>query len=109
MNIYVGNLAVDLKEEELTKLFEEYGAVESTSIIKDKFTGQSRGFGFITMNDAEGEDAIANLNGKSLNGNIIKVNKARPRTNRGRNNFGGGGDGQRRGGFGGGFGGRKRF
>jgi len=100
MNIYAGNLSRDVTEEDLRQAFEAFGQVESANIIKDKFSGESRGFGFVEMpSKNEAQTAISEMNGKDLKGSIIKVNEARPRSNR----QGGGG---RRGGFGGGRGGR---
>jgi len=96
MNIYVGNLSHDVTESDLREFFEPFGQVESANIIKDKFSGESRGFGFVEMpSQKEAVSAIAGLNGKDLKGETIKVNEARPRTP---NHRGGGG----RGGFGGG-------
>lgn len=95
MNIYVGNLAWEVTEAELQKAFENFGQITSVSIIKDKFTGQSRGFGFVEMaNRAEAEAAIAGLNGRELRGRPLKVNEARPperREDRGGSRGGGGG------------------
>lgn len=104
MNLYVGNLSRDLNEAELREQFEAFGTVVSCSIIKDKFSGDSRGFGFVEMpNKAEAERAINALNGKELKGRTITVNEARPRTERPRSGgFGSGGGGRGRGGFGGG-------
>ena len=83
MNIYVGNLPYNLSEEELQSVFEEYGAIEKTTIIMDRESGQSKGFGFIEMtNDEEAERAIEALNGADLKGRSMKVNKARPRPER---------------------------
>jgi len=83
MNIYVGNLPYGLSEEELQSVFEEYGAIEKTTIIMDRESGQSKGFGFIEMsNDDEAEKAIEALNGAELKGRSMKVNKARPRPER---------------------------
>ncbi len=80
MNIYVGNLSRDVTEEDLRQAFEAFGKVETVSIIKDKFSGESRGFGFVEMPaKAEAEAAIADLNGKEIKGRPIKVNEARPR------------------------------
>jgi RNA recognition motif-containing protein len=92
MNIYVGNLSKDLTESDLREAFQAFGEVSSASIIKDKFSGESRGFGFVEMpNPAEAKAVIAGLNGKSLKGRTITVNEARPRTeNRGGGGFGGG-------------------
>ena len=101
MNIYVGNLSRDTSEAELRTAFEAFGQVTSTAIIKDKFSGESRGFGFVEMpNRTEAQAAIAGLNGKPLGGRTLTVNEAKPREERPR----GGGDrgrgGPRRGGGG---------
>jgi len=108
MNIYVGNLSRDTTEDDLRQAFEAFGQVESTNVIKDKFTGESRGFGFVEMpSQDEAQAAIDGLNDKDLQGRTLKVNQARPRTeNRGGRGGRGGGGG--RGGFGGG-GGRRRY
>lgn len=83
MNLYVGNLAYRLTEDQLRSAFEEYGSVSSCTIIKDKVTGQSKGFGFLEMPErSEAEAAINNLNGRDLMGRKINVNEARPRENR---------------------------
>lgn len=95
MNIYVGNLSYETTEEDLRLAFGEFGAVESVNIIKDKFSGQSKGFGFVEMaSKAEGQSAIDSLNGKEEKGRSLKVNEARPRTEKpgGRGGFGGGRD-----------------
>ena len=90
MNIYAGNLPWGLSEEDIREAFEAFGEVVSVKIIKDKFTGRSRGFGFVEMpNQEEGEAAISALNGKDLKGREIVVNQARPR----RDDQGGGGGG----------------
>jgi RNA recognition motif-containing protein len=100
MNIYVGNLSFNATEEDLKTAFSAFGAVASSSIIKDKFSGESRGFGFVEMpNQAEAQAAIDGLNGQDLNGRALNVNEAKPRTE------GGHGGGGGRGGFGGGRGG----
>jgi len=100
VNIYVGNLSRDVSEAELREAFQAFGEIQSCNIIKDKFTGESRGFGFVEMpNKEEAEKAIAGLNGKDLKGRNLTVNEARPRTDRPRS---GGGYGGGRGGFGGG-------
>ena len=81
MNIYAGNLARETTEEDLRHAFEAFGQVESVTVIKDKFSGQSRGFGFLEMpNGAEAQAAISGLNGKELNGRTLTVNEARPRS-----------------------------
>ena len=83
MNIYVGNLAYSVTEEELQELFGAHGSVASVSLIKDKYTNQSKGFGFVEMDkQAEAEEAIKQLNGRSVNGRNITVNIARPRGER---------------------------
>jgi RNA recognition motif-containing protein len=103
MNIYVGNLAFSVTEEDLKKAFEAFGQVASANVIKDQYSNQSKGFGFVEMPEtSEAKAAIAALNGKELNGRAINVNEARPKTDRGRGGFGGGGG--RGGGFGGGRG-----
>jgi len=105
MNIYVGNLSRDLTESDLREAFAAFGEVQSAAIIKDKFSGESRGFGFVEMpNKEEAEKAIATLNGKDLKGRTATVNEARPRTDKPRTGFGGGRGGGRTG-----FGGGKRF
>jgi RNA recognition motif-containing protein len=79
MNIYVGNLAWAVTDDDLRQAFAPHGEVTSATIIKDKFTGQSRGFGFVEMpNNAEGQAAITALDGQDLKGRAIKVNEARP-------------------------------
>ena len=80
--IYVGNLSFRTTEEELTALFEPYGSVESVSIITDRETGRSKGFGFVSMNDDEAEKAIAALNGQEVGGRALTVNEARPMVKR---------------------------
>ncbi len=114
MNIYVGNLAQETSEKELESLFQKYGEVKSAKIIKDMFSGDSKGFGFVEMNDkSEGETAIKELNAYELNGKKIVVNEARPKSDSKRGGGGGGhrgGGGNRGGGFGGGNrGGGKRW
>jgi RNA recognition motif-containing protein len=91
MNIYVGNLSYDVSEENLRQAFEAFGQVSSATIIKDKYSGHPRGFGFVEMPDrAEAQAAIENLNGKDLLGQQMNVNEARPRTDRGRSGGQGG-------------------
>jgi len=81
MNIYVGNLSPDVTEEELRVEFEAFGGVTSANIIKDKYSGQSRGFGFVEMpSKSEGDAAIAGLKGKTLKDRTLDVNEARPRS-----------------------------
>ncbi len=83
MNLYVGNLPYRISEDQLRATFEEFGQVSSCTIIKDKVTGQSKGFGFLEMPESsEGEAAINNLNGRDLMGRKITVNEARPRESR---------------------------
>jgi len=112
--IYVGNLPYTVTDDSLRALFSEIGAVESAQVIMDRYSGRSKGFGFVEMtNDAEAADAISKLNGKEMEGRALTVNEARPMEKR---EGGGGGDrgGPRRdrggfgGGGGGGGGGRKR-
>jgi len=107
MNIYVANLSPEMTEDELRLAFEEFGQVKTANIIKDKYSGESKGFGFVEMpSKEEGQSAIDNLNGKDLNGKTLTVNEARPRTdNRGGKGGYGGGKGNSRGGYGGGKGG----
>jgi RNA recognition motif-containing protein len=108
MNIYVGNLAREVTSEELQAAFAAHGQVTSVAIIKDKFTGESRGFAFVEMASAEeGKAALAALNGKDLKGRAISVSEARPKsdTRGGGGGRGGQGGGGGRGGFGGGRGG----
>ncbi len=88
MNIYVGNLPHATTEPELREAFAEYGSVSSAAIIKDKFTGRSRGFGFVEMpDDGEASDAINGLNGQDLGGRTLTVNEARPREQRSRSRY----------------------
>ncbi len=109
MNIYVGNLSFSANDTDLKDTFGAYGAVSSASIIKDKFSGESRGFGFVEMpNKEEADRAIAALNGRDLKGRNMTVNEAKPRTDRPRSGGGAGGfGGGRDRGFGGGGGGRR--
>jgi RNA recognition motif-containing protein len=110
MKLYVGNLDFQTSDYELEEMFGKSGTVNSASIINDRDTGRSRGFGFIEMSSQEeGEAAISALNGKEINGRTIVVNEAKQRENNGgggRNNYGGnrngGGGGGNRGGYGGG-------
>jgi RNA recognition motif-containing protein len=108
-NIFVGNLSFGATEDSLRSLFEAYGTVDRVSIVTDRETGRSRGFGFVEMsNDEEGDRAIAAVNGKDLDGRTMNVNEARPKTER----SGGGGGGRSGGGGGyggGGGGGRNRW
>ena len=119
MKLYVGNLAFQTSSEDLQQLFAQAGTVESASVVEDRETGRSRGFGFVEMSSKEeGEAAIAQFNGKEVNGRSLTVNEAKPREDRGnrgggggRGGFGGGGNrggGGGRGGYGGGGGGGNR-
>ncbi|MFA4944806.1 MAG: RNA-binding protein [Lentisphaeria bacterium] len=116
MNIYVGNLSFKTTEDSLRTAFEQFGAVRASRVVTDKFTGKSKGFAFVEMDNAEeANKAIAGMDGKDLDGRTLRVNESRPREEGG---FGGGerrggggggfGGGERRGGFGGGFGGGRR-
>lgn len=101
MNIYVGNLSFDETDESLEAAFANHGEVHSARVITDRYSGRSRGFGFVEMpNQQEAEAAIAALNGAELNGRMLTVNESRPRENR---RSGGGGGG------GGGYGGGSRW
>ncbi len=104
MNVYVGNLPPEVTEDELRQLFAPFGQVASASIIKDRYSGQSRGFAFVEMpSKSESEAAIAGLKGKTLRDRTVNVSEARPRADtRGGRSYGGGG-GNRYGG-----GGRRR-
>lgn len=115
MKLYVGNLSFQTSSEDLQQLFAQAGTVESASVVEDRDTGRSRGFGFVEMASKEdGEKAIQQFNGTDMNGRNLTVNEARPREDRGnrggggRGGFGGnrgGGGGRGGGGFGGGGGG----
>lgn len=95
MSIYVGNLSYDVTEEDLTSAFSEYGTVKRVQLPTDRETGRKRGFGFVEMDsDAEEQAAIDSLDGAEWMGREMKVNKAKPRENKG--SFGGGGGGGRR-------------
>lgn len=85
MNIYIGNLAYSVTENDLRDAFGQFGQVDNASVITDKFSGRSKGFGFVDMpNDSEAREAIAAMNDKELNGRPIKVNEAKPREERSR-------------------------
>ncbi len=115
MKLYVGNLSFQTSSEDLQQLFAQAGTVESATVVEDRDTGRSRGFGFVEMaSKEEGEKAIQQFNGSDLNGRNLTVNEARPREDRGNRGGGGGrggfggnraGGGGGRGGFGGGGGG----
>ena len=91
MNIYVGNLSFDATDDDLREAFESYGTVDTASVIRDNYSGRSRGFGFVEMPDrAEAEAAIAGLDGQEIAGRPVKVNEARPRPPRGDRRGGGG-------------------
>jgi len=86
MKLYVGNLAFETTSNELQTLFAQAGTVESVSLIEDRETGRSRGFGFVEMSTKEeGAAAVSQFNGKELGGRTLKVNEAKPRENRGSN------------------------
>jgi len=102
--LYVGNLSYDADQAALETMFAEHGTVESVNVITDRETGRSKGFGFVEMSsDEEAQAAMAALDGKDCGGRAIKVNEARPQTNRGGRGGGGGYGG------GGGGGGRRRY
>jgi cold-inducible RNA-binding protein len=106
MKLYVGNLAFQTSSGDLQELFGQAGTVTSASIIEDRDTGRSRGFGFVEMaSKEEGDAAIAQFNGKEFNGRNLTVNEARPREERGGSRGGGGGRGFGGGGGRGGYGG----
>ena len=101
MNIYVGNLSWNLKDQDLSNLFTPFGEVASAKIVMDKFTQRSKGFGFVEMpNDEQAQAAIAQLNGSEIDGRNLVVNESRPKEG----GEGGGGGFKKRGGFGGGGG-----
>ncbi len=105
--LYVGNLGYEVSDNDLVKMFEAHGTVESAQIIMDRDTGRSKGFGFVEMKtDQEAQAAIAALNGKDADGRALTVNEAKPRTEGGR---GGAGGRFGRGGSGGGQGGGRRY
>jgi RNA recognition motif-containing protein len=108
-NLYVGNMAFSTTEEALRQVFSEYGTVTKVQLIMDRETGRPRGFAFIEMSDG-GDEAIAALNGKQLDGRTLTVNEAKPREDRPRGGGGGGGrGGYGGGGGGGGYGGNRRY
>ena len=112
-NIFVGNLSFSTTEDELRQMFEAYGQVDRVSIMTDRDTGRSRGFGFVEMaSNEDGEKAITALNGSQTGGRTLNVNEARPKTERSGGGGGGGGGGRDRGdrgGRGGGGGRRDRY
>ena len=90
--LYVGNLTFDVTDKDLEALFSQAGAIQSVAVITDKFSGQSRGFGFVEMgSNAEAQAAIQQFNGQELKGRTLKVNEARDRDDRGGSGGGGGG------------------
>jgi RNA recognition motif-containing protein len=90
MNIYVGNLAYETNDEQLRELFTQFGEVQSASVIMDRVTGRSRGFGFVDMSDdAQAQQAIDALNAKEIGGRVLTVNQARDRSSRPRRDSGG--------------------
>jgi len=94
--LYVGNLGYDVNDADLSQLFAQHGTVESATVITDKATGRSKGFGFVEMSsDAEAQAAMAALNGRDYSGRALTVNEAKPRPegSRNRGGFGGGGGG----------------
>jgi len=106
-NIFVGNLDFGDTDDSVRTMFEAYGTVDRASVVTDRDSGRSKGFAFVEMpNDAEGERAIAALNGKELNGRALTINEARPKAEGG--SRGGGGGGRDRGNSGGGGGGRRQ-
>ena len=103
MNIFVGSLPFSIEEADLRESFEAYGAVDSVKIITDKFTGRSKGFGFVEMsNDDEAQKAIDELNGATVQGRAIVVNKSEPKPEGERRSFNNNRGGDSRGGYGGG-------
>jgi RNA recognition motif-containing protein len=117
MKLYVGNLSFNTSNQDLSDLFAQIGTVETATVVEDRDTGRSRGFGFVEMaSREEGENAIEELNGKEFAGRELKVNEAKPRENRGfgggggfRNGGGGGGGNWNSGGYGGGRNGNSRW
>jgi RNA recognition motif-containing protein len=95
MNIYVGNLSFEVADDDLRQLFSAYGEVESASVVKDRFSGESRGFGFVEMPARKDADAaIAALNGTDVKGRTITVNEAKPKAPKSGGGGGGGGGGR---------------
>jgi cold-inducible RNA-binding protein len=109
MKLYVGNLAFATSSQDLQELFAQAGTVESASVVEDRDTGRSRGFGFVEMSSKEeAEAAISQFNGKEVNGRALNVNEAKPRENRGGGGRGGFGGNRGGGGYGGNRGGGGR-
>ncbi len=109
MNIFVGSLPFSIEEADLRESFEAYGAVDSVKIITDKFTGRSKGFGFVEMpNDDEAQKAIDELNGATVQGRAIVVNKSEPKPEGERRSFNNNRGGDSRGGYGNNRGGDNR-
>lgn len=108
--LYVGSLPYSIDETQLRELFEPFGELISVRVISDKFTGRSKGFGFVEFDDnAAADEAVAQVNGRQIDGRTLVVNEARPETKREGGFGGGGGGGGGRGGFGGGGGGRSGY
>jgi RNA recognition motif-containing protein len=108
MKLYVGNISFNTTNQDLNELFGAFGTVQSSNIIEDRETGRSRGFGFVEMSSqAEGQAAIAEMNGKEVDGRTLKVNEAKPQADR--NSGGGRGRGGYDGGGRGGYGGGSRW
>ncbi len=110
MNIYIGNLSQEVTDDDLRQAFESFGNITSAKVIKDRFSGDSRGFGFIEMPDKqEAMTAMESLNGAELKGKKIMVSEAKPRAEKRRGGSGGGGGRRRSGGGGSGSGGGNRW
>ncbi|MCI0494037.1 MAG: RNA-binding protein [bacterium] len=110
MNIYIGNLSQEVTDDDLRQAFESFGNITSAKVIKDRFSGESRGFGFIEMPDKqEAMTAMESLNGAELKGKKIMVSEAKPRAEKRRGGSGGGGGRRRSGGGGSGSGGGNRW
>jgi RNA recognition motif-containing protein len=96
MNIYVGNLSHDATDEDLRQAFAGFGTVTRATVIKDRISGEPRGFGFVEMSDkGEAENAISGMNGQDLKGRALRVSEARPKTERGNEREGDSGRGRR--------------
>ncbi len=108
--LYVGNLAFSVTQEQLKSLFSSYGEITEATLVIDKYSGRSRGFGFVTLSDdAAADKAVAEMNGKDFEGRPLKVSEAKPMGEGERRGGGGGFGGKRRGGGGGGFGRRDEW